>query len=211
MVLPKEPSCRSGILDLACGSGSFLLGAYQFLLDHYRRWYEEHDPAEHARGREPAVYQGARGDWRLTTSEKKRILLDHIYGVDIDRQAVEVTKLSLLLKVLEGESEETVRSQFAFWHERALPDLGNNIKCGNSLIGPDYFDGRLLPDEEEMRRVNPFDWTREFPAVFPSPLPHGDRFSSPLPQSGRLSSPLPQRGDRGGVTSRPAVRVALTS
>jgi hypothetical protein len=158
------------VLDPACGSGSFLLGAYQFLLDHYRRWYEEHDPAEHARGREPAVYQGAHGEWRLTTAEKKRILLDHIYGVDIDRQAVEVTKLSLLLKVLEGESEETVRSQLAFWHERALPDLGNNCKCGNSLIGPDYFEGRLLPDEEEMRRVNPLDWQREFPAVFsPSP------------------------------------------
>ncbi|HNS49714.1 MAG TPA: Eco57I restriction-modification methylase domain-containing protein [Anaerolineae bacterium] len=161
------------VLDPACGSGSFLLGAYQFLLDHYRRWYEEHDPAEHARGREPALYQGAQGDWRLTTAEKKRILLDHIYGVDIDRQAVEVTKLSLLLKVLEGESEETVRSQLAFWQERALPDLGNNCKCGNSLIGPDYFEGRLLPDDEEMRRVNPFDWESEFPAVFTSRPPVG--------------------------------------
>jgi hypothetical protein len=49
------------VLDPACGSGSFLLGAYQFLLDHYRRWYEEHDPASHARGRGPAVYQGAQG------------------------------------------------------------------------------------------------------------------------------------------------------
>jgi adenine-specific DNA-methyltransferase len=151
------------VLDPACGSGSFLLGAYQFLLDHYRRWYEEHDPASHARGREPAVYQGAQGDWRLTTAEKKRILLDHIYGVDIDRQAVEVTKLSLLLKVLEGETEETVRQQLAFWHERALPDLGKNVQCGNSLIGPDYFEGRLVVDDDEVRRVNPFDWRRAFP------------------------------------------------
>ena len=59
-------------------------------------------------------------------------MIRHIYGVDIDTQAVEVTKLSLLLKVLEGES------QFRLFHERALPDLGNNIKCGNSLIGPEF-------------------------------------------------------------------------
>jgi len=151
------------VLDPACGSGSFLLGAYQHLLDHYRRWYEENDPEKHAASKEPAVYQGPGGGWRLTTAEKKRILLDHIYGVDIDRQAVEVTKLSLLLKVLEGETDETLGQQLRLWRERALPDLDGNIKCGNSLIGPDYFEGRLLPDEEEVRRVNPFDWEAEFP------------------------------------------------
>jgi len=85
--------------------------------------------------------------------------------VDVDRQAVEVTKLSLLLKVLEDETDETLGQQLSLWQERALPDLANNIKCGNSLIGPDYFEGQLLPDEQELRRVNPFDWQREFPDV----------------------------------------------
>ena len=151
------------VLDPACGSGSFLLGAYQHLLEHYRRWYEANGPEKHASGKEPAVRQGPRGEWLLTTAEKKRILLDHIYGVDIDRQAVEVTKLSLLLKVLEGETGESIGSQLAFWHERALPDLGTNIQCGNSLIGPEYFEGQMLVDEEELRRVNPFDWKRGFP------------------------------------------------
>ncbi len=158
---PRQIS-KLRILDPACGSGSFLLGAYQYLLDYHRQWYEAHDPAKHARGKRPALYQGPRGDWRLTSAEKKRILLNNIYGVDIDRQAVEVTKLSLLLKVLEGENQETLGQQLALWRERALPDLGNNIKCGNSLIGPDYFEAQLLPDEEEMRRVNPFDWEAEF-------------------------------------------------
>jgi len=150
------------ILDPACGSGSFLLGAYQYLLNYHRRWYEANDPAKHARRKQPAVYQGAGGDWRLTGAEKKRILLNNIYGVDIDRQAVEVTKLSLLLQVLEGETEETLGQQLALWRERALPDLGENIKCGNSLIGPDYFEAQLMPDEEEMRRVNAFNWEAEF-------------------------------------------------
>jgi hypothetical protein len=163
------------ILDPACGSGSFLLGAYQYLLDYHRQWYEAHDPAKHARAKRPALYQspspsqgegrGGGGSWRLTTAEKKRILLNNIYGVDIDRQAVEVTKLSLLLKVLEGENQETLGQQLMLWRERALPDLGDNIKCGNSLIGPDYFEAQLMPDEEEMRRVNPFDWEAGFPEV----------------------------------------------
>ena len=67
-----------------------------------------------------AVYQGPRGQYFLTTREKKRILLNNIFGVDIDPQAVEVTKLSLLLKVLENESEETLRKQLQLFKERAL-------------------------------------------------------------------------------------------
>jgi len=161
---PRQIS-KLHFLDPACGSGSFLLGAYQYLLDHHRQWYEENDPAKHAKGNKPAVFQGSNGNWRLTTAEKKRILLNNIYGVDIDRQAVEVSKLSLLLKVLEGETDETLGQQLSLWRERALPDLVNNIKCGNSLIGPDYFESRLMSDEEELRRVNPFDWQAEFPEV----------------------------------------------
>jgi adenine-specific DNA-methyltransferase len=98
----------------------------------------------------------------LTVAEKKRILTTHIFGVDIDRQAVEVTNLSLLLKVLDGESDETLQLKL-FDADRALPNLDANIKCGNSLIGPDYFDDQLMPDIHEQRRVNAFDWAAEFP------------------------------------------------
>ena len=89
------------ILDPACGSGSFLMGAYQYLLDG------------------TAILSGAQSGAlakraprsckppRLAAhhAERKRILLANLYGVDIDAQAVEVTKLSLLLKVLEGETD----------------------------------------------------------------------------------------------------------
>ena len=164
---PKE-AARLRIVDPACGSGSFLIGAYRFLLDWHRDWYVKEDPRRLARGRAPVIYQGAGGHWRLTISEKKRILLNNIYGVDIDSQAVEVTKLSLLLKVLEGESSETISAQLRLFHERALPDLAANIKCGNSLIGPDFYNGRQLSllDDEEQWRINVFDWKAEFPAVF---------------------------------------------
>jgi len=155
------------VLDPACGSGSFLLGAYQYLLDWHQEWYAKHDPEKHAKGRSPKVYLGPGGEWRLTTAEKKRILLNNIYGVDIDTQAVEVTKLSLLLKVLEGENAETLVKHLRLFHERALPDLGDNIKCGNSLIGPNFYEGKQLSllDDEERYRINAFDWDAEFPEV----------------------------------------------
>jgi len=155
------------VLDPACGSGSFLLGAYQTLLDWHLEWYSKNDPEKHAKGRKPKIFHGPGGDWRLTTSEKKRILLNSIYGVDIDPQAVEVTKLSLLLKVLEGENEETLVKHLKLFHERALPDLADNIKCGNSLIGPDFYEGKQLSliDEEERYRINAFDWNAEFPEI----------------------------------------------
>jgi type I restriction-modification system DNA methylase subunit len=153
------------IVDPACGSGSFLLGAYQYLLDWHTKWYSDNQPEKWSKGKSPAIYQ-AQGGWRLTTAEKKKILLNNIHGVDIDPQAVEVTKLSLSLKVLEGESQETINSQLSLFKERALPDLGNNIQCGNSLIGSDYNEGKLFSDEEEHLRVNPFDWKVAFPQVF---------------------------------------------
>jgi hypothetical protein len=151
------------VLDMACGSGSFLLGAYRCLLDHCLKWCIEHKPETQKK----AVYKDPRnGHWRLTIEEKKRILTTHIFGVDIDPQAVEVSKLSLLLKVLEGETDQTVAQQMRLFHDRALPNLSDNIKCGNSLIGPDYFTGRLIIDPDEMKRVNPFDWKQGFPEVF---------------------------------------------
>jgi len=164
----KTPREAAGlkILDPACGSGSFLLGAYQYLLDWHIQWYSGHEPERWAKGKAPAIYQAQGGDYRLTTSDKKQILLNNIHGVDIDAQAVEVTKLSLSLKVLEGESQESIGAQLGLFKERALPDLGKNIQCGNSLIGLDYFEGRMFPDEEERYRVNTFNWQAAFPQIF---------------------------------------------
>jgi len=151
------------VLDPACGSGSFLLGAYQCLLNFHRDWYQKDGIQKHSQ----EIYQGYGGQWYLTTREKKRILLNNIYGVDIDPQAVEVTKLSLLLKVLEGENQDTLERQIKLFKERALPDLGSNIKCGNSLIGPEFSQGKQmnLLDSEETYRINAFDWEKEFPEI----------------------------------------------
>ena len=158
---PKQATALK-ICDPACGSGSFLLGAYQCLLDWHRDYYTNNGPEKYKK----EMYRAAHGEWRLAIQERKRILLNNIYGVDIDPQAVETTKLSLLLKVLEQETEESLKTNMNLFHERALPDLGNNVKCGNSLIGTDYFEGKLgfLADDDKFS-VNPFDWHTAFPQL----------------------------------------------
>ena len=177
---PKNPkpitvsnAAEIKIVDPACGSGSFLIIAYQHLLDWHLRQYTTNSKTnepdkgrikKHSGGKTPRIYRTSHGEWKLTTDERKRILLCNIFGVDIDAQAVEVTKLSLLLKVVEGESHQT---DWVRQRQRVLPDLGDNIKCGNSLIGSDFYDNEqaLLFDEETQYRINVFDWQRGFPGI----------------------------------------------
>lgn len=152
------------ILDPACGSGSFLLGAYSILLKYHLDYYLNYKNPDKYKD---LLFQNKTGVWSLTIKEKKRILLNNIYGVDIDSQAVEVTKLSLLLKILEGEGREM--PQRKLWYDRALPDLEDNIKCGNSLVDFDNYDGSIDIDainEEEWNRINIFDWKKEFMEIF---------------------------------------------
>lgn len=145
------------VLDPSCGSGTFLLGAYDYLLRWYLDAYTADGAKRWAAGRFPRLRRGPGGDWELTTAERTDILLRHIYGVDIDPRAVEVTKLSLLLMVLAGEPG------------RVRPDLAGNIKCGNAVIEPDFHDHEpRLPGDENRSRVNAFDWHREFSSVFVS-------------------------------------------
>ena len=120
------------ILDPACGSGSFLLVAYQYMLDFYQK-------------KKPHSL--------LTLQERKQILLDHIYGVDVDEQAVEVARLSLLLKVLEGISKKEIDKLKK--KEYILPSLHENIKCGNSLI-----------DDVTVAGKKAFVWEQEFSEIF---------------------------------------------
>ncbi|HEV2617854.1 MAG TPA: TaqI-like C-terminal specificity domain-containing protein [Candidatus Acidoferrales bacterium] len=150
---PKEVD-KIRILDPACGSGSFLIGAFQFLINWYLDYYREH-PKEAKPG---TIFSMTRtdedGNLRLSFSAKSLILRQNLYGVDIDQQAVEVTMMSLYLKMLEGELGIQIPKQ------DKLPELKYNIRCGNSLIGPDIESGKdgkpLTP--EERQRINPFDW-----------------------------------------------------
>ncbi|HKQ56396.1 MAG TPA: N-6 DNA methylase [Candidatus Eisenbacteria bacterium] len=158
---PGAQVSRLRIVDTSCGSGSFLIAAYQYLLDWYRDRYVEAGPERYR----TQLHEVGPNSWRLSTPERKRILLNHVFGVDIDAQAVEVTKLSLVLKVLEGENDQSITRQIQLLHDRALPDLERNIKCGNTLIEPAVVSHSLFPDQQLMERINPFDWNAEFPEI----------------------------------------------
>ncbi len=154
---PKEVS-KIKIVDPACGSGSFLIGAYQYLLTWHKNYYSNNGKPT-AKKDNPLTAEG-----NLTTTEKKRILLNNIYGVDIDINAVEVTKLSLLLKCMEGETSASIAHQLSFFNDRVLPTLENNIKSGNSLVDTDFYDTQF--DFGEEKKIKPFSWQKSFPDVF---------------------------------------------
>lgn len=139
------------IVDPACGSGSFLLGAFDHLIRWHERYYDEHPtetPERH--------FVDARGNRRITSDTKAEILSRNLYGVDIDPQAVEVTQMSLYLKVLEGENQQTLASHPRLFKTAYLPLLEGNIKWGNSLI--DFADVPATLTGDLARRVVPFDW-----------------------------------------------------
>ncbi|ATO13236.1 restriction endonuclease subunit M [Micromonospora sp. WMMA2032] len=150
------------VLDPACGSGSFLIAAYDYLLNWFTDAYLNAGPSAQKR----YLHTDPHGNVRLNISERKRILTSCIFGVDIDRQAVEVTKLSLMIKVLEGESAETINAQLPLFSiERVLPDLNDNIQVGNSLVSDDVYDAVPLTSDED-DALRPFNWHSRFPGIF---------------------------------------------
>ncbi len=139
-------------LDPACGSGSFLIIVFQRLIE----WFTDYYASRPTLSLKFLERRKSDSTLRLKTDERKRILLSMIYGVDLDQQAVEVSKLSLLLKVIEGQE------QLMLDVGHILPDLSQNIKCGNSLFSH-------WEDTEQHQTayndIRPFDWNSEFPTI----------------------------------------------
>jgi hypothetical protein len=111
------------VIDICCGSGIFLLSLYELLMDYYLSWYLVNDPASHSGVR---IFDSGAGQWRLTFSEKRRILLTHIRGVDVDSSAVEVAQFSLLLKLIEHETQASLAHFAATSKQKPLPSLNAN-------------------------------------------------------------------------------------
>lgn len=132
------------VVDPSCGSGAFLIQAFKYLYEQ-KQWI--------VRELERATRQKQLFD---SHEAMREILSENLYGVDINAESVEITRLAL-------------------WLHTALPDrpltsLDRNIRCGNSLIGPDFYRqlgiNRDLFGEDERARVNTFDWETEFPEIF---------------------------------------------
>ncbi|MDP2922636.1 MAG: N-6 DNA methylase [Candidatus Omnitrophota bacterium] len=143
------------ILDPACGSGSFLIKAYEEMLNYYQKQKKEQKQTDVTQTKLDLQLQD--NQRRLNIYEKSEILRNHIFGVDIDEQAVEVTKLSLMLKMLEGEHGLVPG-------RAVLPMLDRNIRCGNSLISGDTLELKKYFGDD-WYKVNPFDWNKEFSEI----------------------------------------------
>lgn len=99
----KSPAeiCNLRIADIACGSGVYLEEAFQYLQAYCVEWYLTNEP-DH-------LIEIGNGKYKLPLDEKQQILCSCIFGIDIDIHAVEVAKFSLLIKLIENETEPSVR------------------------------------------------------------------------------------------------------
>lgn len=162
---PKQKNLPLRVLDMACGSGSFLIRAYDELYRHYEAMKAE------SLKRRAETLKAARADQfafplaaeeeemspRLTIFQKRQMVLDHLFGVDIDQQACEVARLSLMLKMLEDE--------YGIVPGRAiLPTLDYNVQCGNSLISGDVLKLQSF-FRDDWIRTKPFDWEVHFQKI----------------------------------------------
>jgi hypothetical protein len=128
------------IADISCGSGAFLLEAFQLLNGIMIDYYLHNDRSK--------LIQTNIDTYKLPFKTKRELLLHCIYGVDRDYNAVEATKFGLLLKLLEGEDVDSTNKT-----QPVLPDLSNNIFYGNSLLNPDQVE------EEKQIEINPFNFS----------------------------------------------------
>jgi len=148
------------IADICCGSGTFLISIYDFLLKAtIERFIKEGiNDVE-------LIYEIAENTYGLTLKAKRIVIEESIYGVDINPYATEVTEFSLLLKLLEGESGASIDHFIGQYATKVLPSLQNNIKCGNSLVDSKFFEfmPEAIEDDRILFRVKPFDWNLEFP------------------------------------------------
>ena len=125
--------------DIACGSGTFLLELYQLLNDILIDYYLNEDRSK--------LIQTNLSTFKLPFETKRMILLNCIYGIDKDYNAVEATKFGLLLKLLEDEdTNSTLKTK------PVLPDLSSNVFYGNSLLTPTQVE------DEKLEAINPFDF-----------------------------------------------------
>ena len=131
---------NSKFADIACGSGAFIIEVFQSLQDILVDYYLQNDRSK--------LQQLSEHTYKLKLEVKKEILCKCIYGIDKDYNATKACSFGLLLKLLEGETKETIGNILPI-----LPSLEKNILFGNSLI-----DSIDKVKHEDLFTINPFDF-----------------------------------------------------
>ena len=139
----------SRVLDPACGAGLFLLASYRFLVCKISKSHNLREQIQDTLG---------------------NLICECIFGADIDPESVSTARFVLLLGFIE-ESRRLVPGSVSSGQLRGVcTGLTKTIRCGNSLIAPDYFSGKpVYPfNADERRKVNPFDWDESFSKIVKS-------------------------------------------
>lgn len=147
------------VADISCGSGTFLLAGYDFLIEEITKVItNEHIASGLAR-------EHVGGSKTLTLAGKKLLVTQCLFGTDINPYAVEVTRFSLSLKIIEGENNASVKEHNLYLKEPILPNLDSNVLCANSLVGPEFlmYNPDVRSNFELLFRIRPFDWLDGFP------------------------------------------------
>ena len=163
-------------VDMSCGSGSFLLGVYELIIEYHNKYYQKILKDKSSIDKRNVNYRNAEfkdGKWKTSLYRKQQILLNNIFGTDIDQQAVEVTQFSLFLKLLEDETIDSTSGGALTLVSKVLPDLTDNIKSGNALVDMSVFDFDNI-DSDEYFESNPFNFRDGFPSVFSKDSPGFD-------------------------------------
>lgn len=126
--------------DISCGSGAFLLELFQLLNDIFIDYYLKNDTSK--------LIQTNIDTYKLSFKTKSKILINCVFGIDKDYNAVEASKFGLLLKLLEGEDVNSVHKS-----NPILPDLDSNVFFGNSLI-----NSSEIKENITLEIINPFDF-----------------------------------------------------
>lgn len=147
------------VLDIACGSGVFAIELYDYLEDVFLELYAVTTNPDFSK----YFYITETNEIIINVLGKKAILDNCVFGVDIDPEAVEVAKMSLSLKIIDSSEHISSYTEIGIFGNKILNGIGNNIKCGNTLVESDILEifPTLSNNEEELLRTNIFDWNSE--------------------------------------------------
>ncbi len=147
------------ILDIACGSGVFAIEAYDYIEEIFRELFIASNSLDFKQ-----YFVVTKTDVIVNLLGKNAIMDNCIFGVDIDPEAVEVAKMSLSLKIVDASEYLESYNEIGIFGNRILNKIGNNIRCGNSLVESDILEifPPLEKNEDELLKTNIFDWNGKY-------------------------------------------------
>ena len=149
------------IVDIACGSGVFIVGAYEYIVREIEKRIRAGETIK------DCYYIQHDRNATLTIEGRKAIINNCLYGIDINPEAVEVAKMSLSLKLIDNYAPKDFEA-VGLLGSQILKGIGENIRCGNSLVGADIEEicPSISDNINELQATNAFDWKQAFPEVF---------------------------------------------